>query len=95
MLIELGDPRGLGDAVQLGDPMVFCDLIGLGKSNVRSLLDVRAGSSASFPSFVFDLWQFKLQFYHDLCYVNHFHFLFYLIGTFGFQERLNDSRKDW
>ena len=20
------------------------------------------------------LWQFKLQFYHDLCYVNHFHF---------------------
>ena len=19
------------------------------------------------------LWQFKLQFYHDLCYVNHFH----------------------
>ena len=29
--------RGLGDAVELGDPMVFCDLIGLGKSNVRSL----------------------------------------------------------
>ena len=19
------------------------------------------------------MWQFKLQFYHDLCYVNHFH----------------------
>ena len=54
MLIELGDPRGLGDAVELGDPMVFCDIIGLGKSDVRSLLGVRAGSSASFPSFVFD-----------------------------------------
>ena len=54
LLIELGDPMRLGDAVELGDPMMFCDPIGLGKSNVKSLLDVRVGSSASFPSFVFD-----------------------------------------
>ena len=32
--------------------------------------------------FICFLWQFKLQFYHDLCYVNHFHMISYIFTIF-------------